>query len=598
MEERIAFMRRTKIVCTLGPATKSDEVLRRLIENGMNVARQNFSHGDHAGHKETHDQVVRVAREMGRPVATLLDTKGPEVRLKRFADGRRVNVATGSSFVLTTRDVLGDEGCVSITYKNLADDIDAGTRILIDDGNVIMRCTDIVKSSDGTSDIVCTVLSGGVLSDNKGVNIPGVKLSMPYLSEADISDIRFAAEEGFDYVAASFVTCEEDVLSVRKLLEDAGRGDIRIISKIENGEGVKNIDDILRASDGIMVARGDMGVEIPFEEIPQIQKMLIKKAYNANKQVITATQMLESMIHNPRPTRAETTDVANAIYDGTSAIMLSGETAAGEHPVEAVKTMALIAETTEKAIDYKKRFYKLETKDSVNVSTAISHATVSAAMDLGATAIITVTKTGSTARMISRYRPECPVISCTTSEVTWRQMALSWGVIPLMAEEMMTNTDDLIRHAVQKAVEAGLLKNGDLTVITAGVPLGVSGTTNLMKVHIVGDVLVTGRGASGTGVTATACVCSSEQEALERFERGQILVIPKTSAAVLPLLKNAAGIITEESGEDCYAAIVGMALDIPVITEARNASQILRSGISVTMDAQKGTVSVGEEAKG
>ena len=275
-----------------------------------------------------------------------------------------------------------------------------------------------------------------------------------------------------------------DVLEVRKILEEEGRPDIRIIAKIESGDGVRNIDSILHVADGIMVARGDMGVEIPFEEIPQIQKMLIKKGYNANKQVITATQMLESMIKNPRPTRAETTDVANAIYDGTSAIMLSGETAAGLHPVEAVRTMALIAETTEKAIDYKKRFYKLENPDVVNVSTAISHATVSAAMDLGATAIITVTKTGTTARMLSRYRPECPIISCTTSETTLRQQALSWGVIPLMAEERMTSTDDLIHHAVQKAVEADLLKNGDLVVITAGVPLGVSGTTNLMKVHI------------------------------------------------------------------------------------------------------------------
>ena len=344
-----------------------------------------------------------------------------------------------------------------------------------------------------------------------------------------------------------------------------------------------------------MVARGDMGVEIPFEEIPQIQKMLIKKGYNANKQVITATQMLESMIHNPRPTRAETTDVANAIYDGTSAIMLSGETAAGEHPVEAVKTMALIAETTEKAIDYKRRFYKLEARSSVNVSTAISHATVAAAMDLGATAILTVTKTGSTARMISRYRPECPIISCTTSETAMRQLNMSWGVIPLMAEEMMTNTDDLIHHAVHKACEAGLLKNGDLVVITAGVPLGVSGTTNLMKVHIVGDVLVTGTGIGKSSVTSTVCVCASEEEAQERFEAGQILCIPKTSTAILPLMKSASGIITEEADPECHAAIVGMTLDIPVIIGAANATFILKSGTAVTMDAEKGTVSSGEE---
>ncbi|MDE6727091.1 MAG: pyruvate kinase [Oscillospiraceae bacterium] len=585
-------MRRTKIVCTLGPATQTDEVLRLLIENGMNVARQNFSHGTHESHKATHDQIVRVARELGKPVATLLDTKGPEVRLKKFKDDKKVEIKTGDTFVLTTADIEGDCSRVSITYKNLPDDISVGTKILIDDGNVVVRCSDIIKNADGTAEIVCTVVNGGVLSNNKGVNIPGVKLSMPYLSEVDISDIRFAAQEGFDFIAASFVTCADDVLAVRKILEEEGRDDIRIISKIENGEGVKNIDDILRVSDGIMVARGDMGVEIPFEEIPQIQKMLIKKGYNANKQVITATQMLESMIHNPRPTRAETTDVANAIYDGTSAIMLSGETAAGEHPVEAVKTMALIAETTEKAINYKDRFYALDSS-TVNVSSAISHATVAAAMDLGATAIITVTKTGTTARMLSRYRPECPIISCTTSEVTWRQTALSWGVIPLMAEEMMTNTDDLIHHAVTKAVEAGLLDNGDLTVITAGVPLGVSGTTNLMKVHIVGDVLVTGNGVTKGSVTAPICVAQSEQDALDRFEAGQILVIEKTSNAILSVLKTAAGIITEEDGADTHAAIVGMTLDIPVIVGAQNAAQILRSGTAVTIDADKGIVSSG-----
>lgn len=586
-------MRRTKIVCTLGPATQTDEVLRQLIESGMNVARQNFSHGTHESHKITHDQIVRVAKEMGRPVATLLDTKGPEVRLKKFKDDKKVEIKTGKTFVLTTAEVFGDSSRASITYKNLPDDIEIGTRILIDDGNVIVKCTEILRNADGTAEIVCKVENGGVLSNNKGINIPGVKLSMPYLSEVDISDIRFAAQEGFDFIAASFVTCADDVLAVRKILEEEGRPDIRIIAKIENGEGVKNIDDILRVTDGIMVARGDMGVEIPFEEIPRLQKMLIKKGYNADKQVITATQMLESMIHNPRPTRAETTDVANAIYDGTSAIMLSGETAAGEHPVEAVKTMALIAETTERSIDYKERFYALDTNTTVNVSSAISHATVAAAMDLGASAIITVTMTGATARMLSRYRPECPIITCTANEVTWRQTALSWGVIPVMAEEMKTNTDDLIHHAVERSVEAGLLNNGDLTVITAGVPLGVSGTTNLMKVHIVGDVLVMGKGITKGAVTAQLCVAHTEQDAMERFVGGQILVIEKTSNNILPLLKTAAGIITEDDGADSHAAIVGMTLDIPVIVGAKNATQILHSGTAVTIDADKGIVSSG-----
>lgn len=586
-------MRRTKIVCTLGPATKDDEILRSLIDSGMNVARQNFSHGTQESHKIDHDRVIRIAKEAGKPVATLLDTKGPEVRLRKFKSGMKPEIKTGGIFTLTTREEEGTEERSAISYKGLPGDITAGTRILIDDGNIVLRCNEIRENQDGTYDIVCSVISGGVLSDNKGVNIPGVKLSMPYISEADDSDIRFAARENYDFIAASFVTCADDILGIRKILQEEGRPDIRIIAKIENGEGVRNIDSILHVADGIMVARGDMGVEIPFEEIPQLQKMLIKKGYNANKQVITATQMLESMIKNPRPTRAETTDVANAIYDGTSAIMLSGETAAGLHPVEAVRTMALIAETTEKAIDYKKRFYKLEGQNLMNVSTAISHATVSAAMDLGATAIITVTKTGTTARMISRYRPECPIISCTTSETTLRQLSLSWGVIPLMAEERMTSTDDLIHHAVQKAVEAGLLHNGDLAVITAGVPLGVSGTTNLMKVHIVGDVLVTGKGVTAGTVTSTVCVCKNEEQAMKLFNSGDILVIPKTSNAILPLMKTAAGIITEENGTDSHAAIVGMTLDIPVITGAANATQILRSGIAVTIDADKGIVTSG-----
>ena len=586
-------MRRTKIVCTLGPATKDDEILRSLIDSGMNVARQNFSHGTQESHKIDHDRVIRIAKEAGKPVATLLDTKGPEVRLRKFKSGMKPEIKTGGIFTLTTREEEGTEERSAISYKGLPGDITAGTRILIDDGNIVLRCNEIRENQDGTYDIVCSVISGGVLSDNKGVNIPGVKLSMPYISEADDSDIRFAARENYDFIAASFVTGADDILGIRKILQEEGRPDIRIIAKIENGEGVRNIDSILHVADGIMVARGDMGVEIPFEEIPQIQKMLIKKGYNANKQVITATQMLESMIKNPRPTRAETTDVANAIYDGTSEIMLSGETAAGLHPVEAVRTMALIAETTEKAIDYKKRFYKLEGQNSMNVSTAISHATVSAAMDLGATAIITVTKTGTTARMISRYRPECPIISCTTSETTLRQLSLSWGVIPLMAEERMTSTDDLIHHAVQKAVEAGLLHNGDLAVITAGVPLGVSGTTNLMKVHIVGDVLVTGKGVTAGTVTSTVCVCKNEEQAMKLFNSGDILVIPKTSNAILPLMKTAAGIITEENGTDSHAAIVGMTLDIPVITGAANATQILRSGIAVTIDADKGIVTSG-----
>ena len=476
-------MRRTKIVCTLGPATKDDKILRALIDNGMNVARQNFSHGTHESHKIDHDRVIRIAKEAGKPVATLLDTKGPEVRLRKFKGGAKPEILTGGTFILTTREEEGTIERTSIRYKGLPGDISAGTRILIDDGNVILRCNEIKDNGDGTSDIVCSVLNGGVLSDNKGVNVPGVKLSMPYISEVDESDIRFAAQENFDFVAASFVTCADDVLEVRKILEEEGRPDIRIIAKIESGDGVRNIDSILHVADGIMVARGDMGVEIPFEEIPQIQKMLIKKGYNANKQVITATQMLESMIKNPRPTRAETTDVANAIYDGTSAIMLSGETAAGKYPVQAVRTMARIAENTEKNIHYEKRFLSSEFKIK-NTVDAISHATCGMAIDIDAKAIAVCSLSGMTARMVSRFRPPVDIVGLTTSEKTWRKLALSWGVTPQMCENY-PSTDVLFYNAQKLTKQVLGLHDGDKIVITGGVTNGKSGNTNLIKVERV-----------------------------------------------------------------------------------------------------------------
>lgn len=479
-------MRRTKIVCTMGPATENEDILRELMLGGMNVARQNFSHGTHASHKEMHDRVVKVAKELNLPVATMLDTKGPEVRLRDFRNGKAI-LMDGDVFVLCCSNaaLLGTHEYAAITYANLYKDVTEGTRILIDDGNISL----VVKGITGDNDIECIVEHGGVVSNHKSVNVPNVKLSMSYISAADDADIRFAAREGFDFVAASFVTCAADIIAVRKILEEEGRPDIRIIAKIENREGVDNIDEIIAVSDGIMVARGDMGVEVPFEEIPQIQKMMIKKCAQVAKPVIVATQMLESMVKKPRPTRAEISDVANAIYDGADAIMLSGETAAGDFPVQAVQAMASIAEVTEGSIDYKTAFGLGSGQSKIDTSTAIAHATVSTAFDLDVAAIITVTKTGNTANTISRYRPQCPIVSCTTDEVTLRQLSLSWGVAPLLAEERMTSTDDLIRHAVQRAQEAGYIKQGDLVVVTAGVPLGVPGTTNLMKVHTVDDLM-------------------------------------------------------------------------------------------------------------
>lgn len=471
-------MKKTKIVCTIGPSTDDDNILREMMKNGMDVARFNFSHSEHDVHKKRFEQVCRLRDELGLNIATLLDTKGPEVRLKTFEKGSVV-INDGDSFTLTTRDVQGDETICSITFGNLPKDISVGTSILIDDG-AIELCAQSVNSTD----IVCKVVRGGKISDHKGINVPDVNLSMPYISDADMKDLEFGAKMGFDYIAASFVRTGADVIYLRKFTQSLGWFNPRIIAKIENAQGVENIDEILQAADGIMVARGDMGVEIPFEKIPAIQKELIKKAYNAGKNVITATQMLESMISNARPTRAEITDVANAIYDGSSAIMLSGETAAGKYPVEAVKTMSRIAETTEGAIDYIGRFKKHADDLDPTITDAIAHASVTTAHDLKAAAILTVTKSGGTARTLSKFRPNCPIIALTTDETTCHQLSLSWGIESGLMDEK-DNTDQLIEHAIQVSLQKGYLKKGDLVVVTAGVPLGISGTTNLLKVERV-----------------------------------------------------------------------------------------------------------------
>jgi len=467
-------MRKTKIICTIGPASESEEKLRELMIAGMNVARFNFSHGSHEEHKKKFDRVIKISNELGIPVATLLDTKGPEIRLKDI-EGGKTELVTGQKFILTTEDILGNNEKVSITYKNLKNDISAGTTILIDDGLIEM----VVDSIEET-DIICTVVNGGPISNHKGVNVPGAVLSMPYISEVDRSDIMFGCDMGFDFIAASFVRCKEDILEVRKIL-DEHNSHMKIIAKIENMQGIGNLEDILTVSDGIMVARGDMGVEIPMEEVPVVQKRMIKMAEAQGKHVVTATQMLDSMIKNPRPTRAEVADVANAIYDGTTAIMLSGESAAGLYPVEAVKTMSQIAERAEQDIDYNSRMKRREHIDSFDVTTAISHATCTTAMDLKAAAIITVTISGFTAGMISRYKPSCPIIACSVSPRICRQLSLSWGVTPIWIAREST-AEDLFDEAVRAAEEAGYIKKGDKVVLTAGVPLGVSGRTNMLRV--------------------------------------------------------------------------------------------------------------------
>ena len=576
-------IRKTKIVCTMGPNLFEKHLIAPLMKAVMNVARFNFSHGTYETHQHYYDEVCRIRDELGLPVATMLDTKGPEIRVRSFKNGR-VTLQNGQLFTLTTDEVEGDEERVSITYKELPQDIAVGSSILIDDGLIGMQ----VERIDG-ADIVCRVLNGGVVSNNKGVNIPNAHLSMPFISEKDHQDILFAIKNGYDFIAASFTRCADDIMQIRHILQENNCHTINIIAKIENMEGVENIDEILRVVDGVMVARGDLGVEVPLEDVPSLQKKLIQRGIAAGKPVITATQMLDSMIKNPRPTRAEATDVANAIYDGTSAIMLSGESAVGAYPVEAVETMVRIALRAEADMDYIRRFSR-DTSASTDVTNAISHATVTSAHDLNASAIITVTKSGSTARILSRYRPACVIVGCTTEKHVWRQLALSWGTVPLMIAEE-SNTDDLFEHAVDAAVQNGLVHDGELVVLTAGVPLGISGTTNLMKVHVVGHLLSRGLGLHGGKVVAPLCVIRNLEKDAKNFNTGDVIVCHQTTREMFSMLRKSSAIVLEDDNPEGHGAIAGMSLDIPVIIGAKNATNILKSGAVVTVDGEKGTVS-------
>lgn len=576
-------MKKTKIICTLGPSTSTEELIKELIISGMNVARFNFSHGTHSEHLERYKIIDSVRRELHVPIATLLDTKGPEVRLKKF-ENQKATLQTGETFILTTEDFMGNEKRASITYSGLPNDVKPGNIILLDDGLIELEVQKIVGN-----DIYCHIINGGIIKDNKGVNIPDVKLSLPFISEQDKKDILFGIETGFDFVAASFTSSVSDVKEMRTLLDENGGKDIKIIAKIENSEGVKNVESILTVADGVMIARGDMGVEIPQQNLPAIQKHIIRIGYQMGKIVITATQMLESMINNPRPTRAETSDIANAIYDGTSAIMLSGETAAGKYPIEAVKTMSSIAKETEKDIDYKSRFYKRDNTEGVDITNAISHATCTTAYDLDVSAIVTVTRSGHTARMISKYRPAKPIIGCSYDEKVYRQLALSWGVIPVLCD-FHDNTDELFEFAVKHAENCGAAKSGELVVITAGVPLGIPGTTNILKVQVVGNVLVSGKGINKKTAYGNVCVAADMNDIERSFTEGCILVTPNTDNSMMEVLKKAAAIITEDSDENSHAEIVGLTLDIPVIVGAKNACYILKSGTRVKVDSEKGIV--------
>ena len=577
----INSMKKTKIVCTLGPSSEKEEILKELVKNGLNVCRFNFSHGSHEEQKARLDVAKKVREELKKPIALLLDTKGPEIRTGNFADPE-VLLEEGQKFTITMRDIIGTKEICTVSYKGLADDVKPGDRILIDDGLVGLRVDEV---SNG--DILCTVENSGIVKNHKGVNVPGVKINLPALTPKDIEDIEFGIREDMDYIAASFVRKATDVLEIREVLEKYNATDIQIISKIENQEGVENIDEILKVSDGIMVARGDLGVEIPTEEIPIVQKMIIKKCNELGKPVITATQMLDSMIRNPRPTRAEVTDVANSIYDGTDAIMLSGETAAGKYPIEAVKTMAKIAKRTEETLNYNE-ILKDRKITELTVTDAISHATCTTAVDLNATAIITSTSSGHTARMVSKFRPQCAIIATTDDEKVMRKLALSWGVYPVKSAQA-GNTDEVIDNSIKAAREAEFIKNGELVVITAGVPVGVTGTTNLIKVHVISEEITTGIGVGSKTVEGRVYIINNPGAALE-FEEGDILVTTMTDAHMNPYIEKAGAIITEEGGMTSHAAIVGLNMNKPVILSAKDITKLVKNGDIITVDSARGVV--------
>ena len=580
-------MRKTKIICTLGPSTDKDGVLRELIANGMNVARFNFSHGSHEEHKGRLDLLKSLREELGKPVAALLDTKGPEIRLKDFKNGTEM-LEAGQTFTLTTRDVEGTKEICSITYKDLPQDVAPGGTIMLDDGLIKLQIQTV-----NDTDIVCTVLNNGKIKNKKGVNVPGVHLSMPYMSQRDKDDIIFGIEQGYDFIAASFVRTAQDVYEIRNLLNEYD-SNIRIIAKIENREGVNNIDSILAAADAVMVARGDLGVEIDFTELPGIQKNIIERSFSFGKPIVTATQMLDSMMVNPRPTRAEISDVANAIYDGTSAIMLSGETAAGAYPVEALKTMSAIAERTETENHARVEYLTEATNGKISVSDATAHAACLTAKDVNAAAIVTVSESGTTARLLSKYRPQQPIIACVMKEQVQRQLSLSWGITSLMMP-LAHSTDELIEMSTALAKENGFLHNGELAVVTAGVPVGISGTTNMIKIHMVGNCLATGVGvgpenAEVSNATGKACVCRTLDEVRAKFKPGMVLVVPSTSNEMLNYVRDAAALVVEEPGLNSHAAIVGKALLKPTVVGAVGATSHIRDGLMIAVDCAHGSV--------
>ncbi|MDR7243967.1 pyruvate kinase [Priestia megaterium] len=578
-------MRKTKIVCTIGPASESVEKLVELINSGLNVCRLNFSHGDFEEHGARIVNIREAAKQTGKTVGILLDTKGPEIRTNTMENGA-IELEEGSEIIVSMTEVVGTTEKFSITYPGLIDDVHVGSKILLDDGLIGLEVLDVNKN-DG--EIKTKVLNPGTLKNKKGVNVPNVSVNLPGITEKDANDIVFGIEQGIDFIAASFVRRASDVLEIRELLEKHNAAHIQIISKIENQEGVDNIKEILEVSDGLMVARGDLGVEIPAEEVPLVQKDLIKQCNALGKPVITATQMLDSMQRNPRPTRAEASDVANAIFDGTDAIMLSGETAAGSYPVEAVQTMHSIASRAEQALNYSEILQQRSKQVGPSITDAIGQSVVHTALNLNASAIVAPTESGYTAKIVSKYRPQSPIVAVAANDSVARRLSLVWGVTPVVGERVNT-IDDMLDHAVNDAVKTGVVAHGDLVVITAGVPVGESGATNLMKVQVVGDVLAKGQGIGRKAAVGKVVIAKTAEEANAKMTEGAILVTNSTDRDMISAIEKAGALITEEGGLTSHAAVVGLNLSIPVIVGVENATSVFSEDQDITVDASRGVV--------
>lgn len=574
-------MRKTKIIATIGPASEQVDVIKKMIEAGMNVARLNFSHGNYEEHRRRIQNLRQAADETQGLLAIMLDTKGPEIRTGLLADGV-ARLETGQQFILTNRSVPGNDQEVQVSYPALPQEVKPGTTILLSDGLISLK----VEETTST-DIVCRVMNGGELGERKGINVPGVRINMPFMNDKDREDILFGIEMRVDFIAASFVRTADDVLEIRRIIEQKG-ADIDIIAKIESQEGVNNLDDIIKVVDGVMVARGDLGVEIPAEEVPLVQKLVVDKCTSAGKTVIIATQMLDSMINNPRPTRAEVSDVANAIFEGADAIMLSGETAAGKYPVEVVETMARIASRSEQALPYADILRRKRTRENLAVTDAISYATCATAANLGASAIITATHTGYTARMVAKYRPQASIVAATPNRSILQKMALVWGVHPVLIQET-SGTDELFEESIRAALTCGYIENGDLVVLTAGVPTGHSGATNLMKVHIVGEILVQGMGIGSDVAKGPVRIIDFAGD-VSKIQPGDIVVTHSAESSLAPYLSQIGALIAEEGGLTSNAAIMGLNARIPVIVGAQDAVSILEDGMLVTVDTIRGRV--------